>query len=287
MLAANSIMKPQDGKPVISPNQDMVIGCHYLTLKDEKALGAGRVFASMAEAEMAYHEQEISLHAPIRVRLTRTFDGVTERRLIDCTLGLLIFNSVIPQDLGLQPRASMDDMFLLEVDHEVNKKDLGRIVDNCYHVHGVNITAKVLDDIKRLGYTYSTKGAITVSISDIVVPPEKQELLTKADEQVENIEKRYRRGLMSEDERYKSIIDIWSNTTNDLKGRVIGVLDKNNPIYMMTNSGARSSIGQVSQLAGMPRADGLALRQDQSCPSVPLPRRLKRAGVLHVLPRQP
>ena len=251
MLAANNIMKPQDGKPVISPNQDMVIGCHYLTLKDEKALGAGRVFASMAEAEMAYHEQEISLHAPIKVRLTRTFDGVTERRLIDCTLGLLIFNSVIPQNLGLQPRASMDDMFLLEVDHEVNKKDLGRIVDNCYHVHGVNITAKVLDDIKRLGYTYSTKGAITVSISDIVVPPEKQELLTKADEQVENIEKRYRRGLMSEDERYKSIIDIWSNTTNDLKGRVMGVLDKNNPIYMMTNSGARGSIGQVSQLAGM------------------------------------
>ena len=251
MLAANNIMKPQDGKPVISPNQDMVIGCHYLSLKDENALGAGRVFASQDEAEMAYHEKEISLHAPIRVRLTRTFEGVTERRLVDCTLGLLIFNSVIPQDLGFQPRNTLDDMFLLEIDHEVVKKDLGRIVDNCYHVHGVNVTAKVLDEIKRLGYTYSTKGAITVSISDIVVPPEKQELLEQADNQVKNIETRYRRGLMSEDERYKSVVDIWGKTTNDLKGRVMGVLDKNNPIFMMTNSGARGSVGQVSQLAGM------------------------------------
>ncbi len=251
MLAANNIMKPQDGKPVISPNQDMVIGCHYLTLTDKNAQGAGRVFSSMDEAEMAYHKDEITLHAPIRVRLTRSFDGVTERRLIDCTLGLLIFNSVIPQDLGLQSRNSLDDMFLLEVDHEVNKKDLGRIVDNCYHVHGVNRTAKVLDEIKRLGYTYSTRGAITVSISDIVVPSEKQDLLHQADERVDSIEKRYRRGLMSEDERYKAIIDVWSETTNDLKGRVMKVLDPTNPIYMMTNSGARGSIGQVSQLAGM------------------------------------
>ncbi|NLW20228.1 MAG: DNA-directed RNA polymerase subunit beta' [Clostridiales bacterium] len=251
MLAANNIMKPQDGKPVISPTQDMVIGCHYLTLEDKNALGAGRVFASQDEAEMAYHAQEISLHAPIKVRLTRSFEGKTERRLVESTLGRLIFNAVIPQDLGLQPRNSMDDMFLLEMDHEVVKKDLGRIVDNCYHTHGVNLTAQVLDEIKRLGYTYSTRGAITVSISDIVVPPEKQELLDKADEQVRSIETRYRRGLMSEDERYKSVIQVWGDTTNDLKGRVMGVLDKNNPIYMMTNSGARGSVGQVSQLAGM------------------------------------
>jgi len=251
MLAANNIMKPQDGKPVISPTQDMVIGCHYLTLEDKNALGAGRVFASQDEADMAYHAQEISLHAPIKVRLTRSFEGKTERRLVESTLGRLIFNAVIPQDLGLQPRNSMDDMFLLEMDHEVVKKDLGRIVDNCYHTHGVNLTAQVLDEIKRLGYTYSTRGAITVSISDIVVPPEKQELLDKADEQVRSIETRYRRGLMSEDERYKSVIQVWGDTTNDLKGRVMGVLDKNNPIYMMTNSGARGSVGQVSQLAGM------------------------------------
>ncbi len=251
MLAANNIMKPQDGKPVISPTQDMVIGCHYLTLLDENARGAGRVFASMDEAEMAYHEQEISLHAPIRVRLTRTFGEKTERRLVDCTLGQLIFNSVIPQDLGFQPRQSLEDAFLMEIDHEVVKKDLGRIVDNCYHVHGVNVCAQVLDDIKRLGYAYSTRGAITVSISDIVVPPEKQQWLDEADQKVSNIEAKYRRGLMSEDERYKSVIQVWADTTTQLKNRVMKVLDKDNPIFMMTNSGARGSVGQVSQLAGM------------------------------------
>jgi len=251
MLAANNIMKPQDGKPVISPTQDMVIGCHYLTLLDENARGAGRVFASMDEAEMAYHEQEISLHAPIRVRLTRTFGEKTERRLVDCTLGRLIFNSVIPQDLGFQPRQSLEDAFLMEIDHEVVKKDLGRIVDNCYHVHGVNVCAQVLDDIKRLGYAYSTRGAITVSISDIVVPPEKQQWLDEADQKVSNIEAKYRRGLMSEDERYKSVIQVWADTTTQLKNRVMKVLDKDNPIFMMTNSGARGSVGQVSQLAGM------------------------------------
>ncbi|NLO13726.1 MAG: DNA-directed RNA polymerase subunit beta' [Clostridiales bacterium] len=251
MLAANNIMKPQDGRPVITPSQDMVIGCHYLTLKDENAQGAGRVFSSMDEAEMAYQAREITLHAPIKVRVARSFGGKTERRLIDCTLGRLIFNAAIPQDLGFQPRESMDDMFRLEVDKEVVKKDLGRVVDYCFHVHGVNVCAKVLDDIKRLGYAYSTRGAITVSISDIVVPPVKAELLAKADEQVRGIDARYRRGLMSEDERYKSVIEVWGETTNELKGKVMGVLKKDNPIFMMTNSGARGSVGQVSQLAGM------------------------------------
>ncbi|MDD4080727.1 MAG: DNA-directed RNA polymerase subunit beta' [Eubacteriales bacterium] len=251
MLAANNIMKPQDGRPVITPTQDMVIGCHYLTLRDETAKGAGRIFSSMDEAEMAYQANEITLHAPIKVRVTRRFGGETERRLIGCTLGRLIFNAAIPQDLGFQPRESMDDMFLLEMDKEVVKKDLGRIVDNCFHVHGVNVTAKVLDDMKRLGYAFSTRGAITVSISDIVVPPVKTELLEKADERVSGIEARYRRGLMSDDERYKSVIEVWGETTNELKGKVMGVLKKDNPIYMMTNSGARGSVGQVSQLAGM------------------------------------
>ena len=251
MLAANNIMKPQDGKPVISPTQDIVIGCHYLTLKDENAPGAGRVFSSMDEAEMAYHIKEISLHAPVRVRIERTFEGKTERRLIPCTLGRLIFNEVIPQNLGFQPRESLDDQFLLEIDHEVVKKDLGKIVDNCYHVHGVNVCAQVLDSIKRLGYTYSTRGAITVSISDIVVPPEKAQWLAEADQMIRNIDAKFRRGLMSEDERYKSVIQVWGDTTNRLKNQVMKVLDKSNPIYMMTNSGARGSVGQVSQLAGM------------------------------------
>jgi DNA-directed RNA polymerase subunit beta' len=251
MLAANNIMKPQDGRPVVSPTQDMVIGCHYLTLKNENALGAGRVFSSMDEAEMAYHANEISLHAPIRVRVTRTFEGETQRRLIDCTLGRLIFNAAIPQDLGFRPRETMDDMFLLEIDKEVVKKDLGKIVDNCFHVHGVNVCAQVLDEMKHLGYAFSTRGAITVSVSDIVVPPIKGELLEQADQKVDSIEARYRRGLMSEDERYKAVIDVWSKTTNDLKSQVMDVLPKDNPIRMMTDSGARGSVGQVSQLAGM------------------------------------
>ncbi len=251
MLAANNIMKPQDGKPVISPTQDIVIGCHYLTLMDQNAPGAGRVFSSVEEAEMAYHSKEVTLHAPIRVRVERMFEGRTERRLIPCTLGRLIFNEVIPQNLGFQPRATMDDQFLLEIDHEVVKKDLGKIVDNCYHVHGVNVCAQVLDSIKRLGYTYSTRGAITVSISDIVVPPEKSQWLAEADQMIRTIDAKYRRGLMSESERYKSVIQVWGDTTNRLKNQVMKVLDKNNPIYMMTNSGARGSVGQVSQLAGM------------------------------------
>ena len=251
MLAANNVMKPQDGRPVISPAQDMVIGCHYLTITYEDALGAGSVFSSPEEAHMAYNEGLITLQSPIKVRLTRTFGEETERRLVDCTLGLLIFNEEVPQDLGFQPRESMDDMFKLEIDHEVVKKDLGKIVERCFHAHGVNRTAQVLDKIKHLGYMYSTRGAITVSIADIVVPEEKHGWLAEADEQVEKIEARYRRGLMSEDERYNAVIDTWNETTNKLKGKVMGVLDKKNPIYMMTNSGARGSVGQVAQLAGM------------------------------------
>ena len=251
MLAANNIMKPQDGKPVVSPAQDMVIGCHYLTAQDDEGKGAGRIFSTKDEAELAYFGGEISLQSPIKVRIERVFEGETHRRLVDCTLGRLIFNEVIPQDLGFQPRETLDDMFLLEIDHEVVKKDLGRIVDNCFHVHGVNICAKVLDDIKHLGYMYSTRGAITVSIADIIVPPTKAQNLKDADKEVAEIEKRFRRGLMSEDERYKAVISVWNDTTNKLKGQVMGVLDSKNPIYMMTHSGARGSVGQVAQLSGM------------------------------------
>jgi DNA-directed RNA polymerase subunit beta' len=251
MLAANNIMKPQDGMPVISPTQDMVIGCHYLTITRKEALGAGRVFASYDEAKMAYQCGQIALHAPIRVRIQREYGGVAQRRIIDCTLGQLIFNEVLPQDLGFKTRGSLDDMFQLEIDREVVKKDLGVIVERCFRIHGVNKCAQVLDEIKRLGFVYSTRGAITVSVSDIIVPKEKPELLAKADETVHKIERNYRRGKMTERERYESVIKTWSDTTSDLKGRVMGVLSDTNPIYMMTSSGARGSIGQVAQLAGM------------------------------------
>ena len=251
MLCANNIMKPQDGMPVISPTQDMVIGCHYLTITREDAKGAGRVFASPDEAMMAYQCQQISLQAPIKVRVERTWEGVTERRVIDTTLGLLIFNDVVPQDLGFKPRETMDDQFVLEIDHKVVKKDLGAIVERCFRAHGESQTAKVLDAIKNLGYKYSTRGAITVSVSDIIIPPEKQTWLKETDDLVARINRKYRRGEMSEDERYRMVIQAWQDTTNRLKNRVMEVLPTYNPISMMTGSGARGSAGQVAQLAGM------------------------------------
>ncbi len=251
MLAANNIMKPQDGMPVISPTQDMVIGCHYLTIQRPDAMGAGRVFASPDEALMAYQCKQIALQAPIKVRLSRTFEGETKRKIVDTTLGLLIFNDVIPQNLGYKPRETMDDQFVLEIDHKVVKSDLGAIVERCFRKYGAADTAKVLDDIKHLGYMYSTRGAITVSVSDIIVPKEKEIWLKEADDMVTQINKRYRRGIMSENERYKRVIDLWNETTNRLKNRVMEVLPPFNPISMMTGSGARGSAGQVAQLAGM------------------------------------
>ena len=251
MLCANNIMKPQDGMPVISPTQDMVIGCHYLTIVREDAKGAGRVFCDQAEAIMAYQCKEITLQTPIKVRVERSFGGETDSRIIDTTLGKLIFNEVVPQDLGFQKRECLDDMFKLEIDQKVVKSTLGKIVEKCFHKHGASKTAEVLDNIKHLGYSYSTRGAITVSVSDIIVPEEKQTWLAEADEQVAKIEKRYRRGLMTDDERYRMVIDLWNDTTNRLKKRVMEVLPPFNPISMMTGSGARGSAAQVSQLAGM------------------------------------
>jgi len=251
MLCANNIMKPQDGMPVISPTQDMIIGCHYLTILREDAQGAGRVFASQDEAMMAYQCKQIALQAPIKVRIERSFMGETARRVIDTTLGRLIFNEVIPQDLGFKPRTCLDEMFVLEIDHDVVKKDFGKIIERCFRAHGESKTAAMLDAIKNLGYKYSTRGAITVSVADIIVPEEKQTWLKETDDLVASINRKYRRGAMSEDERYRMVIDAWTNTTNRLKNRVMEVIPENNPISMMVGSGARGSAGQVSQLAGM------------------------------------
>ena len=251
MLAHNNILKPQDGKPVISPTQDMVIGCYYLTIIKEDGLGAGRVFSSPDEALMAYQTQQLGLQAPIKVRITRTFGEVTERRLIDTTLGRLIFNEAIPQDMGFKPRSCLDDMFVLEIDTLVGKKELGKIVDQCYRTQGVHKTAQVLDAVKALGFKYSTRGAITVSVPDIIIPPEKPKLLAEADEKVRKVNGLYRKGLLSENERYSRVVDIWNATTADLRGRILEGLDTFNPIRMMTDSGARGSAAQVSQLAGM------------------------------------
>ncbi|MCQ2458317.1 MAG: DNA-directed RNA polymerase subunit beta' [Clostridia bacterium] len=251
MLAHNNILKPQDGRPVISPSQDMVIGCYYLTIINENAKGAGRIFCSQDEAIMAYSMGQITLQSPIKVRIERTFGDVTEQRLIDTTLGRLVFNDALPQNLGFKKRECLDDMFQLEVDELVGKKQLSSIVDMCFRTQGEHRTAQVLDAIKSLGFKYSTRGAITVSVADIKVPECKKTMLADADEAVRKVNNLYRRGLLSEDERYARVIDIWSVCTNTLKDQILPNLDKFNPIRMMTDSGARGSSSQVSQLAGM------------------------------------
>ena len=251
MLAHNNILKPQDGRPVISPSQDMVIGCYYLTIINENAKGAGRIFCSKDEAEMAYALGQITLQSPIKVRIERTFKGETGQKLIDTTLGRLIFNDALPQDLGFRKRECLDDMFVLEVDELVGKKQLSKIVDQCFHSQGEHRTAQVLDKIKALGFKYSTVGAITVSVSDIKVPAVKQTMLEEADEAVRKVNNTFRRGLLSEDERYARVINIWNDCTHNLRDQILPNLDTFNPIRMMTDSGARGSSAQVSQLAGM------------------------------------
>ncbi len=251
MLAHNNILKPQDGRPVISPSQDMVIGCYYLTIVNENAKGAGRIFCSMDEAIMAYSQNEITLQSPIKVRIEREFNGEKGKKLIDTTLGRLIFNEALPQNLGFRKRECLDDMFQLEIDELVGKKQLGNIVDMCFRTQGEHRTAQVLDAIKALGYKYSTRGAITVCVADIQVPACKETMLAEADEAVRKVNNLFRRGLLSEDERYNRVINIWNDCTHNLRDQILPNLDKFNPIRMMTDSGARGSSAQVSQLAGM------------------------------------
>ena len=251
MLAHNNILKPQDGRPVISPSQDMVIGCYYLTIVNENGKGAGRVFRDPDEAQMAYALGQITLQSPIKVRIEREFNGEKGQKLIDTTLGRLIFNDALPQNLGFKKRECLDDMFELEVDELVGKKQLGNIVDMCFRSQGEHRTAQVLDAIKALGYKYSTVGAITVSVADIKVPDCKKTMLAEADKQVADVNSMYRRGLLSEDERYGRVIDLWNYCTHSLRDQILPNLDKFNPIRMMTDSGARGSSAQVSQLAGM------------------------------------
>ncbi len=251
MLAANNILKPQDGRPVVTPTQDMVIGSYYMTMERPGSLGEGKSFMNPDEAVMAYHEKDIALQAVIKIRIERMIDGEMRAKTIKTTVGRYIFNEAIPQDLGFVERTSPESAFSLEIDRHVDRKLLGEIVDRCYRVHGVTVTALVLDQIKRLGFHYSTRGAVTVSVSDIVVPEAKKKLLDLADTSVRNVERQFRRGMMSENERYQSVIRIWEDTTNSVTTELMSTLDKFNPIYMMANSGARGSVHQIRQLAGM------------------------------------
>ncbi len=251
MLAANNLLKPSDGKPVAVPTQDMILGSYYLTMNKDDDPGNGKVFTGFDEAVMAYDEGYIGLHSKIKVRMTKEIDGEVRSKLIDTTLGKIIFNNPIPQDLGFVDRSDPENAFKLEVDFLVNKKTLGQIIDKCIKVHGVTIASEMLDKIKAQGYKYSTKSGITVAVCDATIPPQKQELLHKAEERVDAITANYKMGLMSNSERSKSVIKVWEECTNKVAQGLKDNLGKENPIYMMVDSGARGSESQLRQLAGM------------------------------------
>ena len=251
MLAATNILKPSDGKPVCVPTQDMVLGSYYLTMDKDDTKGAGSCFHSVDEAIMAYEVKEIGIHASINVRMTREENGTTTSGIINTTVGKLIFNQSIPQDLGFVDRSNEKEKFNLEIDFLVTKKNLGKIIDKCYSKHGPAETSIMLDNIKALGYHYSSIGAVTVAAADMIVPERKYELLKEADETVEKIEKMYKRGFISEDERYERVIEKWTKTTEDVADALMDSMDKFNPIFMMADSGARGSKSQIKQLAGM------------------------------------
>ena len=335
MLAANNILKPQDGKPVVCPTQDMVMGCYYLTLRSDELnkwnresiahlagkhtemseeqvseavnsifsdatimeifntenfeetltekvreliaeiscmdytgediivlmsnptlrrihMGEGKAYSSEEEALMAYQTGSLSLHALVKIRVEREFEGVKYRKIINTSIGRLIFNNALPQDLGfVKERRTADDMFKLEIDKLVIKKDLAKIVDNCFRRHGPTVTSQVLDRIKKLGFSYSTRGGVTVGFQDITVPEEKKTLLADADAECARIDELFRDGLYSREGRRKSVISVWEKTNKDVTDALMKKLSPINPIYMMANSGARGSSAQITQLAGM------------------------------------
>ncbi|MBQ9757725.1 MAG: DNA-directed RNA polymerase subunit beta', partial [Clostridia bacterium] len=251
MLSANNLLKPQDGNPVTVPTQDMVLGSYYLTIQIDDELGAGKVFGSENEATLAYANGAVGLHAPIKVRVSREINGETVTGIIDATVGRLIFNEKIPQDLGFVDRTKPENALALEVAFRVDKKKLGQIIDRSIKIHGITETATLLDDVKAMGFKYSTRGAITVGVSDMEIPAEKKVYLKEAEDEIDKVTKKYLRGLLTNEERYQKVISIWSETSNKVTDALMKNLDELNPIFMMANSGARGSVNQVRQLAAM------------------------------------
>ncbi len=252
LLSPNNLLKPSDGGPVAVPSQDMVLGIYYLTLQKPGDLGEGHFFKSVNEAILAYENAAITLHAKIKVRRTGVNNsGETITKTVESTLGRFIFNEIISQDLGFVDRTNPDNFLIPEVDFHVGKKQLKKILEKCINTHGATKTAETLDAIKSLGYKYSTRAAMTVSISDMTVPPQKKTIIAEAESRVEEISKNFRRGLMTEDERHKAVIDTWKVADDDITEALLTGLDKYNNIYMMADSGARGSDKQIKQLAGM------------------------------------
>ena len=251
MLAAGNLLKPSDGRPVCVPTQDMILGSYYLTLDKDGEKGEGKVFRDVDEAMMAYQTGYLTLHSKIKVRMTKEFNGVKESALVDTTVGKIIFNNPIPQDLGFVDRSLEENKFKLEIDFLVGKKQLGKIIDACIRVHGTQTTSVVLDHIKAQGYKYSTRGAITVAVCDAKIPPEKKAIISAAEEQVDGIRNEYMMGFLSNDERYQNVLKVWEKATDDVTAKLQDNLDRFNTIYMMADSGARGSMSQIRQLAGM------------------------------------
>ena len=251
MLSVNNLLKPQDGKPVTVPTQDMILGAYYLTVQIDGEKGEGMYFSDKDEALMAYQNGDVGLHCKVKVRMSKEIDGEIKTKTIDATVGRLIYNEGIPQDLGFVDRSDPEKAFDLEIDFPVIKKNLGTIIAKCINVHGLSKSAEVLDYIKATGYKYSTKGAITVSVADVAVPEAKKEILAKADEDVENIRKQFKRGLITNEERYDAVIKIWEKATKDVTEAMKDNFDDLNPIYMMAQSGARGNMNQLRQIAGM------------------------------------
>ena len=252
LLSPNNLLKPSDGGPVAVPSQDMVLGIYYLTQERPGATGEGMFFKNLNEALLAYENGYVTLHSRIKVRVSREMpDGTVKTGTIDGTLGRMLFNEIIPQDLGFVDREVDGNELLLEVDFHVGKKQLKQILEKVINTHGATQTAEVLDDVKAIGYKFSTRAAMTVSISDMTVPPQKPEMIQTAQDTVDKITKNYKRGLITEEERYKEVVETWKATDDKLTEALLSGLDKYNNIFMMADSGARGSDKQIKQLAGM------------------------------------
>ncbi len=251
MLSANNLLKPMDGRAVAVPSQDMILGAYYLTMDKSGEPGEGSVYRDFDEAMMAYTNGMLGLHAPIKVRKTLEIDGVKKTRLINATLGRLIFNGPIPQDLGFIERHTEDDMFELEIQKVVKKKELGKIIDLCIKNHGFAVCAEMLDSVKELGYKYSTKASFSISVYDMTIPEEKSAYIDAAQRKVDEVNESYNWGLLTDDERYNNVIKIWEETTKDVSEALLKSFDEYNPINIMAVSGARGSVKQMRQLAGM------------------------------------
>ena len=278
MLASNNLLKPQDGKAVTVPSQDMILGSYYLTVAYDDEPGVGKVFKDEDEALMAYDQKVVGLHAPIKLRVTKEIDGVTKSQIIDTTVGRIIFNGIIPQTLGYVDRTNPENAFRQEIEFPVRKKEIGQMIDMCIEKFGIPETAIMLDNIKELGYKYSTISAITVSVADMEVPKEREKILKEADEAVDTVYKNYKRGLISDEQRYNEVVKIWGKATDDIQDAIMSNPNIKNPVRIMAHTGARGNPKQMRQLSGI-----RGLMADTSGKAVEIPIRSSFRDGLDVL----